>query len=95
MSRAEGESEGGSGGGVRELWVQGVCVGRLSCVLIMPIERGVSHVMGISRGKFRGREFGGTNARRCDMVGMAFFLHGVCWEGLLQSYTQFIGSEYQ
>lgn len=80
---------------MRELWVQGVCVWRLSCALIMPIERDVRHVMGISQGKFSDREFSGTNARRCDMVGMAFFLHGVCWEGLLQFYTQFIGSEYQ
>ncbi|KFZ03862.1 hypothetical protein V502_10600 [Pseudogymnoascus sp. VKM F-4520 (FW-2644)] len=38
MSRAEGESEGGPGGGVRELWVQGVCIWGLSSALIMSME---------------------------------------------------------
>lgn len=63
---------------MRELWVQGVCVWRLSGALVMSMERGG----GLSRygdtgwegrkGRFRGREFSGKNARRCD-----FGWHGV------------------
>lgn len=81
---------------MRELWVQGVCIWGLSCPRIMSMEGARSVTLwDIRKGRRGGREFSGTNARRCD-IGW----HGVlfAWRllgGITTVLHHFIGSEYQ
>lgn len=84
MSRAEGESEGGPGGGVRELWVQGVCIWGLSSALIMSMEGSQSVTLWeYQEGKAGGgkvlREGVQRNKRTALRYWLAWrsFLHGV------------------
>ncbi|KFY30067.1 hypothetical protein V493_02150 [Pseudogymnoascus sp. VKM F-4281 (FW-2241)] len=99
MSRAEGESEGGPGGGVRELWVQGVCVWGLSSALVLCVERGQFVTLWeyqegkagrLGGGRSEGVQHGITHG---DAIWLAWrsCLHGVGWEYYSLSYSTSVG----
>ncbi|KFY43049.1 hypothetical protein V494_02123 [Pseudogymnoascus sp. VKM F-4513 (FW-928)] len=98
MPRAEGESKGGPGGGVRELWVQGVCIWGLSCTFTYCVGRGwLVAFCGYREGREVQRKgvYYGTTHGAAILAGMAF-VFAWRWLGILQSFLhQFIGLEYQ